>query len=534
MKIIESLGIHSEVYSPIMQDLLQLEASLKPFHCGVLSPSSVYSVVNKRTNDFSIDKRKVLVDVIRKQYEGITLPKKVNANIKKLALSNTATITTGHQLNVFSGPLFFWYKILDVINAVERLQKNDNKHHYVPVFWMASEDHDIEEINHFFLGEQKVYWDSPKGGPVGRLTTANFQRLYDELLPIWGSSKVGKELLDLFALCYLESHNLSDATRKLVDQLFGKYGLVIVDGDAPELKALFSPILKKELIGQITYNKVLQTNKALEKTIDQFTPQVNPREINLFYLSKNKRVRIVKTKDGFTTSDSEHSWEQDEIIKELDQHPERFSPNALLRPIYQEFILPNLGYVGGGGELAYWLQLKTTFQAFDVSYPLLQHRSVLLLMSEKQLKKCTKLGLPLSDLFMPKASFINKRVRHISDIDIDFSSQLRVLQDQFENLRFLAELTDKSFLGAVNAQEKKQLNGLRALEKRLLKAQRITLQDQIIRITDIQNALFPNGKLQERTAHFSNFLSDRPIATFTRDLKEVLKSCTEGLYIVQH
>ena len=184
--------------------------------------------------------------------------------------------------------------------------------------------------------------------------------------------------------------------------------------------------------------------------------------------------------------------------------------------------------------MAYWLQLKDAFKAFEFSYPLLQHRSSLLLVSEKLVKKCTKLKLPLQDLFLPRASFINKRVRQISDVDIDFSPQRELLKVQFEDLRELAEQTDKSFLGAVNAQEKKQINGLSALEKRLLKAQRIKLQDEILRITDIQNALFPAGKLQERRAHFSEFMATETITDFTKKLKELLASCSSGLNIVQY
>lgn len=155
-------------------------------------------------------------------------------------------------------------------------------------------------------------------------------------------------------------------------------------------------------------------------------------------------------------------------------------------------------------------------------------------MSEKQVKKCIKLELSLQDLFLPKASFINKRVRQISDIDIDFTPQREVLQQQFAGLKRLAQQTDVSFLNAVNAQEQKQLNGLNALEKRLLKAQRIKLQDQIIRISDIKNALFPNGKLQERITHFSSILAHRSIKDFTNDLKNVLNDTSSGLRIVRY
>lgn len=533
MNIVKALGIHSRVYTPLMQRLLQSDASLEQFHNGLISFSSAKAIAKKRTTSFSDINRKVLVESIKNQYKGFSLTEEVLSNINRLAQPNAVTVTTGHQLNIFTGPLFFWYKILDAINTAEKLQKSDGSHQYVPVFWMASEDHDIEEINHFFLGEQKVHWDSPKGGPVGRMTTENIQSVYDELYAVWKHTQPGKALLELFASCYLEEQNLANATRKLVHRLFGKYGLVIIDGDAPELKSLFLPIIKKELTEQRIFTAVTDTNDALAKKVGNYTPQINPREINLFYMLDDKRVRIKKDSDWFVTTDGKHSWDEAKILEELHLHPERFSPNALMRPVYQEYVLPNIAYVGGGGELAYWLQLKAAFKILGVSYPLLQHRSSLLLMSEKQLKKCTKLELPLEDLLLPKASFINKRVRQISDIDIDFSPQREVLAHQFEALRELAQQTDKSFLGAVNAQEKKQFKGLSTLEKRLLKAQRIKLQEEIIRITDIQNVLFPNGKLQERTAHFSDFLEEEDITAFTQLLKATLAQCAAGLNVVQ-
>ena len=534
MNSIASLGFHSGIYSPIMQRLLQSGKALLPFHNGLVSTSEVQKVAQNRAVSFTKENRKILVDAIQNQYQHLLQKEKVRTNLKILKKPNTVTITTGHQLNIFTGPLFFWYKILDVINTAERLQQADSSHHYVPVFWMASEDHDFEEINHFFLGEQKVRWDTQSGGPVGRMRTENLHELYSQLEPYWSKNPHGKELLKLFADCYLQEDNLANATRKLVHQLFGKYGLIVVDGDDHALKSLFLPIISKELWEQSIHKSVLKTDTALSKAIPNYKPQVNPREINLFYLLDDKRTRIVKKGKNYTTADEIYSWDVSALEAEIHNHPERFSPNALMRPLYQECVLPNIAYVGGGGELAYWLQLKAAFEAFDVPYPLLQHRSSLLLMSEKQVKKCTKLKLPLQDLFLPKASFINKRVRQISDIDIDFSTQRNELLRQFEDLKALAKQTDASFLGAVNAQEKKQLKGLDKLEKRLLKAQRIKLQDEIIRVTDIRNALFPNDKLQERIAHFSSVLADKTVEKFTDDIKNVLETTANGLHVVQY
>jgi uncharacterized protein YllA (UPF0747 family) len=171
--------------------------------------------------------------------------------------------------------------------------------------------------------------------------------------------------------------------------------------------------------------------------------------------------------------------------------------------MYQEVILPNLCYIGGGGELAYWLQLKRYFDRMEVPYPILLLRSSVLFTTPKQVKKLEKLNVSMEEIFKDQSALINKKIREISEIEIDFSAQRKYLQDQFSELKELALQTESSFLGAVNAQEKKQLNGLDKLEKRLLRAQKRKLHDVVQRITLIQDQLFPNHSLEERTRNIS-------------------------------
>lgn len=202
--------------------------------------------------------------------------------------------------------------------------------------------------------------------------------------------------------------------------------------------------------------------------------------------------------------------------------PECFSPNVIMRPLFQEVILPNLCYIGGGGEMAYWFQLKENFEAQDVIFPILLLRNSVLIRSEKQHKKQQKLNVSDTELFLNREPFINKRVRQISNIDIDFSEQIQHLENQFKDLYDLANKTDKSFLGAVSAQEKKQIKGLKHLEKRLLKAQKKKLVDEVQRATDLQAQLFPNNSLQERTTNFSELyleFGDRLIPELIQSLK---------------
>ncbi|MEP5634972.1 MAG: bacillithiol biosynthesis BshC, partial [Maribacter dokdonensis] len=217
------------------------------------------------------------------------------------------------------------------------------------------------------------------------------------------------------------------------------------------------------------------------------------------------RERLVESKGKYAVNDTAITFTKEELVSEMENFPERFSPNVIARPLYQEVILPNLCYIGGGGEIAYWLELKASFDAMQVTFPILLVRNSALIITEKQADKLERMNISKSDVFLSQNSLINKKIREISNIDIDFAPQKKLLEEQFKEMYALAEKTDKSFLGAVKAQEVKQKKGLDALEKRLLQAQKRKLKDHVVRMTELQNDIFPNQSLQERQLNFSEF-----------------------------
>jgi len=444
--------------------------------------------------------RKILVKALENQYKNIKTSKDTEQHIQSLLKENTFTITTGHQLNLFTGPLYFLYKIVSAINLAKQLKSEFPKDNFVPVYWMATEDHDFEEINYFNFKERKIRWNKESNSAVGRLSTEGLEAVAQVFEQLLGTPKNAETLAKLFKDAYVKHQTLTEATRYLVNELFGEYGLVIIDGDDVCLKKQFGPFVADELTNQTSFKKVSETIQELSK---EYKIQVNPREINLFYLTDRVRARIVYEKGIYKVVNTDISWTKNEILKELEEFPERFSPNVIMRPLYQEVILPNICYIGGGGELAYWFELKSYFEAVKVPFPIVLLRNSVLLITEKQFKKAEKLNISIEELFLNQEKLINKKIKEISEIEIDFSSQKAFLQEQFIGLKKLAEKTDKSFIGAVNAQEKKQLNGLDLLEKRLLKAQKRKLKDIVERIVLLQNQLFPNQSLEERQRNFS-------------------------------
>ncbi len=444
--------------------------------------------------------RNLLVSSISNQYKSIKTSSKTQQNIQSLLKENTFTITTGHQLNLFTGPLYFLYKIISTINLAKQLKSEFPKDNFVPVYWMATEDHDFDEINYFNFNGKKISWNRESSGGVGRLSTEGLDGVLKIFTKELGTSTNATHLTNLFKEAYLENDNLTDATRYLANELFGEYGLVIIDGDDRKLKQQFIPFIEEELLNQTSFKAVSKTIESLEKN---YKVQVNPREINLFYLTDNLRERIVFENGVYKVNNTDIVFSKSEILKELNEFPERFSPNVIIRPLYQEVILPNLCYIGGGGELAYWFELKDYFEAANVPFPILLLRNSALIISNKQVEKLNKLNILLEEIFLKQHDLITKKIKEVSEIKIDFSQQRAFLEKQFADLEVLATQTDKSFIGAVKAQQKKQLNGLNNLEKRLLKAEKRRHADITERIIKLQDQLFPSQSLEERQRNFS-------------------------------
>ena len=494
---------NSGYFSKLIVDYLDQKSELQSLYNRFPKIENFQGQIEEKSKNFPFENRQILVSALEKQYKEFDISESTSQNIQLLKLSNTFTITTGHQLNLFTGPLYFLYKIASTINLCKELKLKYPSQNFVPIYWMATEDHDFDEINYFNFKGKKIQWKKESNGPVGRLSTEGLDVVYEAFSKEIGPGNNANFLLDLFKKSYLEHQNLADATRFLANELFKNEGLVIIDGDDLELKKLFIPFAKNELLHQTSFKKINETLPLLNK----YNVQVNPREINLFYIQDNLRERIVFENGNYKINNTQLSFSESEIITELEKNPKNFSPNVILRPLYQEIILPNLCYIGGGGEIAYWLELKSNFEANNITFPMLLVRNSVLLVTEKQVSKLDKLGLSWNEIFIPQKELSDKKTKEFSTFSIDFSEQKTILQQQFEALQQIALQTDKSFLGAVKAQEAKQIKGLENLEKRLLKAERKNHASKLERIIEMQNELFPNQTLQERKANFAEYHS---------------------------
>ena len=483
----------THAFTPFFLDYIHQKESLKPFYGRFPVIENFEGQLAQKSDSFPAQHRDVLVASLLNQYEGFDTTDAVKANLEKLKRPNTFTITTGHQLNIFTGPLYFIYKIITVINACKQLKQVYPEHDFVPVYWMASEDHDYDEIKSFRLYGEKYTWETKQQGAVGRFHTDDFKKLLSE---IPGDITIFKE-------AYTKHKKLSDAVRYYVNTLFGSEGLLVVDGDDQSLKKLFIPAIEIDLFEQRHKPLVDQADQALEA--NGYKTQIHCREINLFYLEDGLRSRIEKVGEKYTVVDTDIFFTEVELRELVQQSPEKFSPNVVLRPLYQEMILPNLAYVGGPAELVYWLQLKGIFDHHRIPFPMLMPRNFALIVDAPLARKFDKTGLNLEELFLPKDRLFNQAVLNTSTADLTLNGEKKAIEDYFTRIQENVAQIDKTLGPLVGAEQQRVIKGLLRIEQKVLKAEKRKHSDLLRQVEAVKDALFPNGSLQERTDNFLNF-----------------------------
>lgn len=490
-----------------------LNRKFTDFNDFVFDESLARSKTENKQKFFTSEKREILNKVLCNQLSSLQLSENQKLNLNSILSENTFTVTTGHQLNLFTGPVFFIYKILQTIKFSETLNQNHPESRFVPVFWMATEDHDFDEINHFRTENDFFEIKGKSGGAVGRIEVED-TFFISQFAEDFKDSVFGTELILMMKNAYKKGKTLTEATRILVHELFSEYGLLIIDGDERELKNQMKTVFKNELLNETLFNST--KNKVSFLKSEYGKVQVNPREINLFYLSET-RNRIEKSGDRFNIVDTDKTFSEEEILSELENFPEKFSPNAVLRPAFQESVLPNIAYIGGNAEIMYWLELPDYFSEAGIPFPFLVPRNSMLMISEKNFSKIQKSGLTVQDFLQDFAALSKDFLLEKNEISETIQQKQEILKNQFSDLKQKAQLTDKTFGNLVAAEEKRQLKSFGRMQKRLLRAEKIKHQEKLERLENLFLEIHPRGIWQERVYNFSVFYSENG--------KEWLQNC---------
>ncbi len=489
----------TSAFSNIILDYLDHSDKLKEFYAYSPSLQGIQQAIQQRKN-FNTN-RPLLVQELKKQYEGVRTGAKTSENIESLLAENTFTITTAHQNNIFTGPLYFIYKIMHAIRVADQLNESLPDYQFVPVYYIGSEDADLEELNHIWLSGEKLVWNTKQKGAVGRMKVdKDITRLITVIEGQLAVLPNGNELIALLKQSYTEGKTLQDATFHFVNALFAEYGLVILLPDNAALKQQMQDVFGDDLLHQTASAIVEKSAAKLEEA--GYKVQANPREINLFYLKGDSRERIVERKAGYSTVDGLLSFDKSQLLEELRAHPGNFSPNVILRGLYQETILPNIAFIGGGGETAYWLQLKDLFTHYKIPFPVLILRNSFLLIEKKWQEKISKLGFSLEDLFLPQQELLNKLVNRETDKKLQLNGTFTKTEQLYESVKQQATSIDSTLEKHVDSLKLKTIQRLQELEKKMLRAEKRKFTDQQRQIQVVKEKLFPNNGLQERIDNF--------------------------------
>jgi len=498
--------------SQIIRDLVGKNKSTNRFVGEYFSVEAIKSQIASK--DFSNENRAILHRALNQQNKKVELTDQSQRNIDLLKAKNTFTITTGHKLNFVTGPLYSIYKIIQVIIWAERLNEIYPSYKFIPTFWMASEDHDFEEINHINLFNSKfeIEAENQSNFIAGKIIPTNFETIETELLSKFSDENLKSKIKNY--LSEYEGENLADATRGLLNKIFGEYGLIIIDGDDESLKEVFLPIVKRELEESVTFNNVTQSNLELDKA--GYHNQVFLRDCNLFYIeNETARYRIIKTDNGFEINGNQYS--KSELLDVAKEYPKRFSPNALMRPLYQETILPNLAYFGGGGEIAYWLQLKSLFNDLGLAFPLLRVRDSYVLLSGKQMELLNELEYSVLDLKGNIDDLTKAYVKQNSTSDISMDEEMQLFKELKIKLTSKVESKDIGIQRFIEGELVKIENQLDRIEKKLIQSEKKSLEKSIKQIQRLKDKIFPKNGFQER---FENVLQYVNNENFIVDLKK--------------
>jgi bacillithiol synthase len=518
--IVADNGQLGQYYPKAVFDYLQKSENLKPFYEYYPDLEGYTEKIKNRT--FSAQNRKVLHQALTNQYGSLlsqTGSQAVKNNIDALLDDNTFTITTGQQIHIYLGPLYVTYKILTTIAQCQWLEQNIKGYKYVPVFWMATEDHDFEEIKHLPLYNRDFNWIQPEGytGAVGRINPATINELEAEIAPLLQNDEEATKLLGLFTEAYKKHTNFADATRDVLHTLFAHTGLVIIDADDKGLKETFTPYIKNDIFKQQNFEVVNTTTAKFE--VD-YKAQIHPREINFFYLTPTGRHRIVKEEGVFKVLDTDITFDEAALTAEVEKHPENFSPNVIMRPVYQEVILPNLAYVGGPAEVSYWLQLRDMFVANGVQFPVLELRKSLIVLNQKTVDKIGEMGFTPTDFLMEEEEIAARYLKENATAAPDFKANYTKITDELETIKQEALKLDANLKPFLEGEFKRIVDTFEKLDNKLEKVGKRAFEGQLKVIETAKSKFFKPGALAER----SDTLLSLPLMCSEEIVNQLLKT----------
>lgn len=466
-------------FSPLFTDYANRKPGLEEFYGIHPADAGAFArQYERKIPGFSSAIRATLHQTLRQQMEPFGLFPRQEENLQAIARDGSASISCGHQLCIGGGPLFVAFKLLQTLRLAEEISTPEKP--VVPVFWLASEDHDTEEIQTLRFCGKSIRFPLEQNGPTGRIPAAavGLEAAMAEGLPA--------PMMD----AYRKAHTLTGATRIWLQHYFGAKGILVLDADDPNLKRIFLPWMEKEMETSFSERTITEQTRKLEAL--GYKPQVSPRPVNLFFMEGHTRQRLEKDASGNFSAGSLNFGTAGSALTRFRQKPEELSPNVCLRPLYSQVLLPDIGFVGGPAELAYWLQSRLLFEEAGIPMPVLVPRLSGTWISGRIAGKMQRLGLNAGDLFRSGKELKSRLFPVFETISLPDLSPL------FENLRAHARAADPTLVPAVESENIRIARQLEGLARRIRKGYERKDIIRLQHLESIQKHFFPEGDLQER------------------------------------
>ncbi len=477
--------------------------------------------------------RSELSDVLRRQNELWGAPPIVRQRIEELGQPGTVAVVTGQQTGLFGGPLFTLYKAVTAVQLAARLQ-TELRRPVIPVFWMASEDHDVAEADHIHLldraGTLVTLRHTPWGSPTGfmpanlRLGPAILETL-DRAWDLLPPTEFVPVLRETLAEAFAPERTLAEAFARWMVHLLGTDGMVLADGADPALKRLAAGVLRQELEEAPRSSQcILAVSESLRALGYPVQIEARPDGVNYFLLREGRRA-LVRDGEGFRLRDSRETIPAADLHRLAQEEPERFSPNVAMRPVVQDALFPTIAYVAGPGELAYFAQLRLVYQAFDVPMPLIVPRASLTLVEPRVVQLLERFRLGLPDLTLEPEQLASRvlRAQLPPDFDATLAKAREGVNEIFRGLGEAIAAVDPTLRATVGQTSGHIQGHLDQLERKAVQALKRRETETRQQVQRVREALMPGGKLQERVLSVLPFL-----ARYGPALLEMIRAAIDG------
>lgn len=474
--------------------------------------------------------RNELHDILLEQNKNFNCGEKTFLNISKFKEENTYVIVTGQQVGILGGPLYTFYKIISLLKLVNKLNSEYSSYNFIPVFWLEAEDHDFDEVkkvniitsdNQIKRIEYSLKEKSPQHTAISDYRLENIIDFISEVKSYLPNSDFKNDVIEFINSTYQNSDTFGRSFVKFYNKLFPDEGIVFINSNEKKIKDLLKNIFKKEIQ---SYPKscrlIIDISAKLE---EEYHNQIKPKPVNLFMFYKGGRYLIEPKADGFGLRGTRKIITKQEIEEIIETSPELISPNVVLRPIAQDYLLPTVAYVAGPSEIAYFAQLKPVYKEFDVQMPIIYPRATVTLIEEKIAKILEKYELDVKLIIKNSRYTTQHVVNLISEVKIEplFTECITRINDNLNELKFGLDYIDHTLLGSLETTRQKIIQHLNLLKEKTQLAQQQKYEIALRQVEKAINNILPNAEMQERELNLINYMNKYGLNFYKKIIDEI-------------